>query len=121
MACYRSPHGYGVSLCVWTTPGQGLFGAQSALGTVWYHALFYRRLGGLRAASGGRAAHGREGPHPEDREQAHQHAHTNEAVGPSDDLLLQDGTHARFSDWPLYPELFTNPKNRLKKGLWAPG
>jgi insertion element IS1 protein InsB len=33
MACYRSPHGYGVSLCVWTTPGQGLFGAQSALGT----------------------------------------------------------------------------------------
>ena len=43
-----------------------------------------------------------EGPHPEDREPAHQHAHTNEAVGPSDDLLLQDGTHARLSDWPLY-------------------
>ena len=45
MACERAPHGYGVSLWVWTTPGHGLFGAQSALGTVWYHALFYRRLG----------------------------------------------------------------------------
>jgi insertion element IS1 protein InsB len=45
MARYRSPHGQGVSLCVWTTAGHGLFGTQSAVGVLWHHALFHRRLG----------------------------------------------------------------------------
>jgi IS1 family transposase len=58
--------------------------------------------GGLRATCGGRAAHGGEGTHPEDREQTHQLAHADQAVGASDALLFEDGTHARLGDWPVY-------------------
>ena len=58
--------------------------------------------GGLRAACGGREAHGREGKHTEDREQAYQLAHADQAVGTSDDLFFQDGTYARLGDWAVY-------------------
>jgi hypothetical protein len=37
---------------------------------LWHHALFHRRLGGLRAACGGGATHDWEGTYPEKREQA---------------------------------------------------
>ena len=43
-----------------------------------------------------------EGTYPEDREQAHQHAHADQAVGTSDDLFFQDGTYARLGDWAVY-------------------
>src|SRR5262249_30202566 len=59
------------SLCIWTATGHGFFGAQGPVEALWHHALFHRRLGGLRAACRGRAAHGGEGQHPKDREQAH--------------------------------------------------
>jgi hypothetical protein len=57
------------------------------------------------AACGGRATHGWEGKYPKDREQTHQLAHADQAVSPSDDLLFQDGTHARLGDWPLYQSI----------------
>ena len=70
MARHGAPRGHGVSVGVWTPEGHGLFGTPSAVGTLWHHlwhhALFHRRLGGLRAACGGRAAHRGEGKHPED-------------------------------------------------------
>lgn len=53
MARHGSPHGQGVSLCIRTTAGYRLRGAQSAVGAVWHHAVLHRRLGGLRAVCGG--------------------------------------------------------------------
>src|SRR6266566_9673666 len=105
MARYRSPYRQGVSLCVWTTEGHSLFGTQSAVGALWHHALFYRRLGWLRATCGGRAAHGGVGKHPEDREQAHQLAHADQAVGTPDNLLFQNDDHARRGDWAVHQSL----------------
>src|SRR5262249_20413858 len=100
-----SPYRHGVSVCVWTTEGHGLCETQSAVGVLWHNALFYRQLGCLRAACGGRAAHGGEGQHPEDREQAHQLAHTDHAVGTPDDLLFEDRGYARRGDWAVHQSL----------------
>ena len=47
----------------------------------------------------------REGKHPENGEQAHQLAHTDQAVGTPDDLFFEDGTDARSGDWAVYQSL----------------
>jgi len=70
MAYHGSPHGPGMCLGVQTAAGDRLFGAHSTVGAVWQHAFFHRRLGGLRAACGGRAAHAWEG-HSQTSERTH--------------------------------------------------
>ena len=72
---------------------------------LWHHALFRGRLGDLRAACGGRAAHGEEDTHAEDREQTHQLAHPDQAVGMPDDLLFADRAYARLGDWAVHQSL----------------
>src|SRR5262249_3966354 len=68
-------------------------------------AIFHRRLGGLRTVCGGREAHNWEGKYAEDREQAQQLAHADQALGTPDDRFCQDRTHARFGEWALYQSL----------------
>jgi len=68
-------------------------------------AIVHARLGGRRAASGGRAPPAREGTHAAAREPAHALAHAAQAVGTPDALFCQDHTHARFGDRPLYPSV----------------
>src|SRR5262249_51161354 len=102
LACHGSPHGEGVSLCVWTAEGLCLLEAASAAGALWHHEVLHRRLGGLRAAYRGRAASRGEGEHPENREQAHQSPNPYQAVNASDAVLFQDGTDARSGDWALH-------------------
>src|SRR2546428_12473103 len=65
----------------------------------------HRWVGGLRAACRDRAAHGGEGKHAENREQAHQLARADQAISPSDDLFFQDRAHARLGDWALHQSL----------------
>src|SRR5262249_53027179 len=102
LACHRSPHGEGVSVCVWTAEGRCLLEAACAAGALWHHEVLHRRLGGLRAASRCREASGGEGKHTENREQAHQSTDPHQAVGASDAVLFQDGTDARSGDWTLH-------------------
>src|SRR6266446_2196708 len=105
LARHRSPHGAGVSVGVWTAEGLCLLEAARAAGALWHHEVFHRRLGGLRAASGCRAASRGEGEHPENREQAHQSTDPHQAVSASDAVLFQDGTDARSGDWTLHLSL----------------
>src|SRR5215471_495043 len=102
LARHRSPHGEGVSVCVWTAEGLCLLEAARAAGALWHHEVLHRRMGGLRAASGCRATSRGEGEHPENREQAHQSPDPYQTVSASYAMLFQDRTDARSSDWPLH-------------------
>src|SRR5215217_8124108 len=82
--------------------GRRLPEAPTAVGTVWHHEVLHRRLGGLRAASRCRTTSGGEGAHAENREHTPQSADSDQAVSPSDNLLLEDGTYARSRDWAIH-------------------
>src|SRR5215510_16299309 len=92
-----------VSLWVCTTAGLGLWGTPSAARARWQHALFYRRLGCLRATWGGGATYDWEGTHAAHRTQASSLAHAAPAVGTPDELLCEERAHARFGDWAVHP------------------
>src|SRR5689334_5220291 len=83
-----SPHGEGVSVCVWTAEGRCLLEAARATGALWHHEVLHRRMGGLRAAYRCRAASRGEGEHTENREQAHQSTDPHQAVSASYAVLF---------------------------------
>jgi hypothetical protein len=89
-------------VAVATPAGHRLCGAHNVVKALGHHALLHRRLGGLRAACGGRAAHHGEGTDAEERAQAPHRAHADHAGGTPNDLFFQDGTHARRGDWALH-------------------
>src|SRR5262245_44748908 len=61
--------------------------------------------GGLRAASRCRDPSRGAGKHAENREQAPQPAHTDQAVGAPYHLFFQDRVHARSRYWAVYQSL----------------
>jgi hypothetical protein len=98
--CDRSPHGPGLRLCVGDGRPRSFWNSQRC------GSLLVSRVssptGGVPTSGMWGRSNTRLGRQiPRKSCAAYSLAHTDPAVGTSDDVLFEAGTHARSGDWPL--------------------